>query len=99
MLAKMLQPTVLIIAFSTWPSTVIDQNGCLHIHRVTGYRTVHLYWQVQTSLRFFESLTGQLLCQASTRSISLNCILDEIELDSFFRAKLKRKRRYIDNCR
>ena len=34
MLAKMLQPTVLIIAFSTWPSSVIDQ--CLHIHRIAG---------------------------------------------------------------
>ena len=36
MLAKMLQPTVLIIAFSAWSSTVIEQNCCLHIHRIAG---------------------------------------------------------------
>ncbi len=34
MLAKMLQPTVLIIAKHL--ATIIDQNCCLHIHRLAG---------------------------------------------------------------
>ncbi len=53
MLAKMLQPTVLIIAKHL--ATIIDQNCCLHIHRLAGALSHgSALLELQTSLGFLD---------------------------------------------